>query len=427
MKRLRPYLPPLLLALVFIEALFLYLRWPQNQREVVGAKDRLADAEHLSLRPDKSLGYAFTNLSLGSSSPAWNKDVPVEERKNKLENHIWESTCKGVISLEWKGYEVSAKLGAELANFSYSLRGLEFQEASQSGEQKWKEQYGGNVIARVEVGGKGTELKRSTGFIQSIGNFWKLMTGSAAPSPLGEQLGDPCKDFLLLDNRASFFPDGRAAVYPQDLFGCSEHGALPLLQPSGSAVPVCPVCGKALSAEASKGQLLSPANYYHNYQNQDAKIGQYYLKGIPVEELVHRIGIMTPPATKDGEPPVSWSTDFPFWLKVNGLDPAQPQMRWQWVSKTTHAARAAWLIRFQVSLKAKNAPSPSGELDIQNLSFSRHGEAYLDTESRMPLLVKVKDSLLWTDAFSYALKDKQPRHQIMQHHFENIFTAEGIP
>ncbi|MBF0196752.1 MAG: hypothetical protein HQL32_03545 [Planctomycetes bacterium] len=279
----------------------------------------------------------------------------------RLKDSIWQSTTKGELNFQFQSYQSHKKRPEPLATFQYTLRDLSFAESTSSdGGLSWSEEYNDEDVVKMTQ----QDLSRD--------------------DAMGEMLGDPRDHFLRRHSLAQFLPNGIAAKI--------------------------------------NGKVLQRANYIDR-KFDTASIGQYFLKGIPVEEIAHRIGIMTLPkkGVVDG---LSWQVPLECFVVSLEKGAAKDQMTWTYVSKLNHEGKEAYVLTFKAQQKILRGRSVVSGAEVRGWFYDCQGKAIVEKDTSMPIELEIRESSGWVDSHDFQIIGipKEKHHTI--HHYKNTCTLK---
>lgn len=388
---------------------------------------------HATLKPSpgKAYSYAFKNTAKGYTTPTWGKEVPEKDRVALVDSSLWSSTCSGRLDFFWDGYAsprnperssdvgggpgqwagpVRARIAGELlACFKYNLRDLFLQEKTADGAHVWMEEYGRNGVV-VEI------------------------DGVRAANPLREKPANPIDQFVWDGNEALFHPDGRSVRMKEDLYKCQARGnSCPgLLARNVNDEPKegCKLCGRKEWVKSKKpGDWLAETRY----RIDSYSIGQYFLRGLQVEELAHRVLVMLPPvsALKDGARPATWTAPMQLWVvpageKAGGMS-VPPPVIYEFTGELALGGLKTWHVRFQAAQRLETGTALRTGERIQGWDYSVSGEAWLEPSTLMPYRVLIRDTAVWYDVLSLAGRDSPTKYQPVMRRFENAVEYSRVP
>lgn len=324
---------------------------------------------HLSLQPAGTplIEYRFQNATNGFSKPTWNSDVPPEERKPLVPPHAWASTCAGILNVQWMGYQNLGEIGE-----NQPLANFDYQL------RDWS----------LEEGGANTENTWSSLYSPEK-EISLARNGKPLQYPMGYMIGIPRKQYVDNTSRALFWPNG--------------------------------------SALRDGGRIKKKANY----RVETYSVGQYFLKGFSVEELVHRIGCPTPPsATGRPESMKGQRYEWPFASDVASAVPMEGDLPgnliYQVVGEEDWRGRGVYKIQYRAQQKYQRAKILSTGAEVQGYEFFGTGELLMDRQSRMVCTLVAEDRAVWYDVVTLVRYNQPDRHQVVSRNIENTLRFEAL-
>jgi hypothetical protein len=215
------------------------------------------------------------------------------------------------------------------------------------------------------------------------GNEWKeIYTGSEKPTmikngkkvinPMGEMLGDP-KDYFIHKNSRIFL--------------------LP------NAIPA-----------KKNGKIFRKASYMKN----TADIGQYFLKGVRVEELAHKLFIMLPPLGDQMKN--TWKNQVE--LPVLDQEGKKLVLNYESIRK-----KEVFIIKFSGQLSFLKGKNRSSNKLLQWYTLNMFGDVAVDINSGMPIEIAIKENISWVEFLPFQNAHSQDRHQLLKFNVSNVYKA----
>jgi len=272
----------------------------------------------------------------------------------KLPDQNWSSSLALNLNLTWLGYHQHPEVPeAPLAVFNMDIKDMVFGESDQLPEWLWSWE--------EKIGKEPNVIFKTNGLTQS--------------NPLGKMLGDPRQYFLKGENQLSFTSSGQ-------------------------------------SARDQKGDLISKLQIL----DHPAFIGQYFLNGLPLDEILHRSMVALPPLNfKDR---VTWT--IPHQSHLKGDAGEQSQEKWQ-AELTERDHLKLWKVKMTLNQSIPKGESVQGQARFQYWTLNREVEAWVYPDQGMCLEITIVESGSWVDVLSYQDKTDHMQHMPQQHRFMNRF------
>lgn len=277
-----------------------------------------------------------------------------EVPKQSLPQQTWSSRLNLNLTLHWAGYQTHPDFpNWPLANFLIEVSQLKMEESDSLPDWLWSWE--------EIIGSKPPVIFK--------------INGLTIDKPMGEMLGDPRKYFLKGNNRISFTPIG-----------------LPARHKSGELV--------------SKLQVL----------DHPAFIGQYFLGGLALDEILHRSISLLPPLKMVEQ--TKWEMPHLSHLKTTSETPITEKWQAKQVSKD---GQKLWLINMSLKQNIPSGESKTGNASFQYWSMERQLEAWVNPVDGMPVEITLQEVGSWIDVLSYQNSQNQMIHLPHQHRFKNRF------
>lgn len=315
---------------------------------------------HAVLSPEINQHYVydFKIHSRNLMQPTANQADKNKKQEFLINATLWQSTCSGQLDYRFVGFKNSDVLASPIAHFKYLLKDFKFEEKSMIKDgHTWDETYGLND--------KAVSMSRDK---------------TKRVDHMNEMIGDPRK-WYIDESEAQFLADGRSALYKTNPIG-----------------------------EFQKARYMSGSSV----------IGQYFFKGIKIEEIGHSVGTMLPPqAAVDAMKATSWRSPLRFLVNDDRLNQNSPTIFWNFDGKKKFEGRDVLHVRFQaVRQVQKGKARMTGEV-IQGWSYRLAGWAYLDVKDKMPVKIDMKRDFSWVDFLPYQRDGKQLKHQMLFHQYSH--------
>jgi len=201
-----------------------------------------------------------------------------------------------------------------------------------------------------------------------------VKNNDAEENTMGEMLGDP-RDYFLHDNSYIFL--------------------LP----------------NALAAKKD-GKIFKEAFYMKN----SADIGQYFFKGIRVEELAHKLFVMLPPL---GHKEINkWTTVSE--LPVRGDNEKELVIHFE----SKRKGDESYLIKFngQISF-LKGKVKENGKV-LQGWSYQIIGDAAIEQKTGMPIEIAIRENITWVQFIPFKASNQPLDHQLLKYNVSNLYKAQ---
>lgn len=288
--------------------------------------------------------------------------TPSHQGQNKkpylIKPMIWSSTCSGELTYKWEGYQELEKAKMLCATFNYTLKDFKYSESTKFKDgHHWEEHYG-NKGDIVTMKKNGKNIKK----------------------PMGEMVGDPRQYFISgVRNIAYLLPDGRPAY-------------------------------------VEAGRWFNRSSYMKASQ----EIGQYFFKGIQVEALAHRLGVMLPFHNRPLDKEMKWNV--PLMSQVLPEKAGQvDKENWTLVGKSSINGKEVLLLVCEAHQVLKRGRMRmTGEL-IQGWTFQRQGKAKVEVSSGIAFEVEIQENYTWVDFLPYRQNNKDTQAQMLIHRVTNHY------
>lgn len=273
---------------------------------------------------------------------------------NPLPTQTWSSRLSLDLQLTWNGYRQHPDFPSwPLATFNLSVRDLKMEESDSLPDWLWS-------------------------WEEKIGSSPPVMfklNGLTIDKPMGKMLGDPRDYFLKGNNQLSYTPIG-------------------------------------IPARKQNGELISKLQVL----DHPAFIGQYFLGGLPLDEILHRSLCLLPP--KKMQEQLKW--DMPHRSHLKPVPEKADVEKWQ-AELVQKNNRELWLISMTLKQNIPSGESKKGKAAFQYWSLERQLEAWIDPKDGMTEELTLQEIGSWIDVLSYQDRKNQMVHLPHLHKFKNRF------
>ena len=275
---------------------------------------------------------------------------------NQLPTQTWSNKLSLDLSLLLDKYTQTNKQALPVITFNYTIDNLVLEESDQIPKWLWS-------------------------WDESIGENAKVVfrtNGLTKSKPMGSMLGDPRDYFLKSDNKLSFSTEG---------------------------VP----------SKNQNGDLVEKLKFL----DHPAFIGQYFLRGIPLDEVLHRSIVHLPPKQLKNE--LSWKRNHRSHLKYD----SKLTFTEDWSAKKIKLEGIDfWEIKMTLKQSIPKGSTSKNETNFQQWTIERHLTAIVSPKDGMCKEIDIEEKGSWIDLLSYQNKKSEMVHQPQKHKFKNLFRLK---
>jgi len=219
----------------------------------------------------------------------------------------------------------------------------------------------------------------------NMGNEWHEIYGNSetpvmvkndktVENPMGEMLGDPRNYFIHDKSFIYMLPNGLAAKKDGKIFKKSF------------------------------------------YMNNSADIGQYFFKGIRVEELAHKLFVMLPPLGIKEK--YQWKTECE--IPVSGDDNKKLLIHYESQRKNN----TNYIIKFNGQISFMKGKIRENNKVVQGWSYQIVGDAAVEGKTGMPLEISIRENVTWVQFIPFQANSKPLNHQLLKYSVSNLYKAQ---